>query len=162
MKRATLEITDAEGGGPGRGGNHLLMDCVVRWDRTEAAWVAVSDEGTDSEVRVVDERQTRAAVLCLAERAGAGLREAAQEELDRLGAAMRDTERRITTYTAALISVGVTPEQLADAYARTSAASDECNCEAIMGAMGEAKPEHKVAGHEPDCVSTNHIGRWSR
>jgi hypothetical protein len=32
---------------------------------------------------------------------------------------------------------------------------ERCNCEAIRSAMGESKPEHKVAGHEPDCVATN-------
>ncbi len=32
---------------------------------------------------------------------------------------------------------------------------ERCNCDAIRSAMGESKPEHKVAGHEPDCVATN-------
>ena len=33
----------------------------------------------------------------------------------------------------------------------------KCNCEAIIWAMGESPPEDKIAGHEPDCVSTNGV-----
>lgn len=34
-----------------------------------------------------------------------------------------------------------------------------CNCTAIRSALGEARPEHKIGGHEPDCVATNAIMR---
>lgn len=149
--RATLEITELrEPTATSARGNHLLVDCTIEWDREANAWRATSDDGT----QVVDERKTRAAVLCLAERAGAGL-------LKSLAAAMRDSERRITTYYAALRSVGVSVDQLNEAYEKTAAAVAECNCEAIIRGMGEAKPEHKEAGHEPDCVSTNHFGGWA-
>lgn len=35
----------------------------------------------------------------------------------------------------------------------------DCNCDAIRSAMGSSKREHRIAGHEPDCVATNHLSR---
>mgnify|MGYP001571589786 CR=1 FL=1 len=34
----------------------------------------------------------------------------------------------------------------------------DCNCDAIRD-MGSSKPEHRIAGHEPDCVATDHLAR---
>lgn len=40
--------------------------------------------------------------------------------------------------------------------------TSDCNCDAIREAMGEARPEHKIGGHEPDCVGTNELGHLLR
>jgi hypothetical protein len=76
--------------------------------------------------------------------------------------ALDDPDERLSRL-AREVKATVEREDICEAYAGVSAMAarmgelrrERCNCEAIRSAMGESKPEHKVAGHEPDCVATN-------